>query len=112
MAYRLEWRLVGRASRPLDSGTLEEAFLDRASALQALNALLLLFPVRGRNEAEGYWWGRRSADADIEMRIVLRPGEAMDPEWGTSPQSGGSRQPVRTAPRPDSFRQRDRRALS
>src|SRR3954467_4723120 len=72
MNYRLEWRLVGRASQLLDEGEIGEAFPDRTSALQALNAFLLTFAVRGRNEAEGYWWGRRSADADIEAQVVLR----------------------------------------
>src|SRR5689334_25382683 len=72
MNYRLEWRLVGRASRLLDEGEIDEAFPDRTSALQALNAFLLTFAVRGRNEAEGYWWGRRSADADLEVRVALR----------------------------------------
>jgi len=72
MTYRLEWRLVGRASRLLDQGEIDGDLADRASALQALNAFLLTFAVRGRNEAEGYWWGRRSADADLEVRFALR----------------------------------------
>jgi hypothetical protein len=72
MTYRLQWCLVGRAGRHLDSGEIDEAFPDRTSALQALNGFLLTFAVRGRNEAEGYWWGRRSADADIEVQVVLR----------------------------------------
>src|SRR4051794_41047746 len=72
MTYRLEWRLVGRASRLLDQGEIDGDLADRASALQALNAFLLTFAVRGRNDAEGYWWGRRSADADLEVRVALR----------------------------------------
>src|SRR4051812_16277784 len=72
MTYRLEWCLVGHAGRHLDSGEIDEAFSDRTSALQALNGFLLTFAVRGRNEATGYWWGRRSADADIEVQVVLR----------------------------------------
>src|SRR4051794_592839 len=72
MTYRLEWRLVGLARRLLDRGEIDEAFPDRTAALQALNAFLLTFAVRGRNEAEGYWWGRRSADADLEVQVVLR----------------------------------------
>ena len=55
MNYRLEWRLIGRASRLLDQGEIDEAFPDRTAALQALNAFLLTFAVRGRNEAVGYW---------------------------------------------------------
>src|SRR4051794_34099666 len=72
MTYRLEWRLVGLARRLLDRGEIDEAFPDRTAALQALNAFLLTFALRGRNEAEGYWWGRRSADADLEVQVVLR----------------------------------------
>jgi len=72
MTYRLEWRLIGRASRLLDNGEIDEPLPDRTSALQALNAFLLTFAVRGRNQAEGYWWGRRSADADLEVQVVLR----------------------------------------
>src|SRR5215211_6374266 len=63
MTYRLEWRLVGRAHRLLDQGEIDGELADRASALQALNAFLLTFALRGRNEAEDYWWGRRSGDA-------------------------------------------------
>src|SRR5215207_7641489 len=72
MTYCLEWRLLGRANRPLDNGEIDGQFSDRPSALQALNAFLLTFALRGRNEAGGYWWGRRSTDADIEVQVVLR----------------------------------------
>src|SRR5215210_292537 len=72
MTYCLEWRLVGRASRLLDHGEIDGDLADRASALQALHAFLLTFAVRGRNDAEDYWWGRRSADADLEVQVVLR----------------------------------------
>src|SRR5215211_5428738 len=44
MTYRLEWRLVGRASRLLDNGEIDEPLPDRTSALQALNAFLLRRP--------------------------------------------------------------------
>ena len=75
MTYRLEWRLVGRASRLLDQGEIDGDLADRASALQALNAFLLTFALSGRNDAAGYWWGRRSADADLEVQVSLRPPE-------------------------------------
>jgi hypothetical protein len=70
--YRLEWRLVGRASRLLDQGEIDGDLADRTSALQALHGFLATFAIRGRNEAKGYWWGRRSADADLEVQVVLR----------------------------------------
>src|SRR5215207_1728929 len=72
MTCRLEWRLVGRASRLLDHGEIDGELADRASALQALHAFLLTFALRGRNDAEDYWWGRRSVDADLEVQVVLR----------------------------------------
>jgi hypothetical protein len=48
MGYRLEWRLLGREGRFLDSGEIDDDFPDRGSALLALGALLLHFPVWGR----------------------------------------------------------------
>ena len=72
MGYCLAWRLVGRANQLLDSGTLDGDFADRPSALEALDRFLLTFPLRGRNEAEGYWWARRSAEADLEIHLSLR----------------------------------------
>ncbi len=67
MGYRLEWRLVGRANQLLDSGAFDGALADRPSALDALDSLLLTFPLRGCSEAECYWWPRRSSDADLEI---------------------------------------------
>ena len=72
MGYRLEWRLVGRANQLLDSGTFDGDYADRSLALEALNSLLLTFPLRDCNEAEGYWWARRSSDADLEIQVSLR----------------------------------------
>lgn len=71
MSYRIIWRLVGHADRLLDSGDLDE-FGERASALDAIGTLLSGFPITGRNEEAGYWWARRSPDADLEVRILLR----------------------------------------
>jgi hypothetical protein len=72
MGYRLEWRLVGRANQRLDSGTFDGDYADRSLALEALDNLLLTFPLRDCNEAEGYWWARRSSDADLEIQVSLR----------------------------------------
>ena len=71
MGYRLEWRLVGRARQLLDSGTMDGDYADRPSALDALDSLLVTFPLWGCNEAEGYWWARRSPDADLEIQVSL-----------------------------------------
>ena len=40
--------------------------------MEALDNLLLTFPLRDCNEAEGYWWARRSSDADLEIQVSLR----------------------------------------
>jgi hypothetical protein len=79
VTYRLEWRLIGRESRCLDQGEIDGGYADRASALQALNAFLLTFALRGRNDAAGHWWGRRSADADLEVQVILRPPGRLAP---------------------------------
>jgi hypothetical protein len=72
MVYRLEWRLLGRENRLLDSGEIDNGFRDRQAALQALGAFLLQFPVWGRDTEAGGWWARRSADADLKVQISLR----------------------------------------
>ena len=72
MGYRLEWRLVGREHRLLDSGEIDHGFRDLRSALEALSAFLLQFPIRDRDPADGSWWAKRSADADLKVQIVLR----------------------------------------
>jgi hypothetical protein len=72
MGYRLDWRLVGRANQLLDSGTFDGDYADRPSALEALDSLLLTFPLRDCNEAEGYWRARQSSDADLEIQVSLR----------------------------------------
>ena len=72
MGYRLEWRLVGREHRLLDSGEIDHGFRDLRSALEALSAFLLQFPLWDRDPADGSWWAKRSADADLKVQITLR----------------------------------------
>ena len=72
MGYRLEWRLLGREHRLLDSGEIDNGFRDRRSALEALGAFLMQFPIWDRDPADGSWWAKRSADADLKVQIVLR----------------------------------------
>ena len=55
MGYRLEWRLLGREHRLLDSGELNNGFRDQRSALEALSAFLLQFPVWNCDPADGSW---------------------------------------------------------
>jgi len=90
MGYRLEWRLVGREYRLLDSGEIDSGFPDRRSALEALSAFLLQFPLWDRDAADGSWWAKRSADADLKVQIVLREQvpsleDAMPALWATKP---------------------------
>ena len=71
MGYRLEWRLLGREDRLLDSGEIDGGFQDRQAAVQALSAFLAQFPVWGRTTGDGGWWARRSADADLKVLVTL-----------------------------------------
>jgi len=72
MGYRLEWRLVGREHRLLDSGEIDNGFPDRQTVFQALGAFLFRFPVWSRDPADGSWWAQRSADADLKVQVTLR----------------------------------------
>jgi hypothetical protein len=90
MGYRLEWRLVGRENRLLDSGEIDSGFRDRRSALEALGAFLHQFALWGRDTADNTWWARRSADADLNVQISLR--EQMPSEAETMPVLWAARQ--------------------
>ena len=70
MTYRLVWRLVGPTGQVLDSGRLGE-FGEEASASGAIQDLLRGFAQTGLNADAGYWWGRRSPDSDLEVRLSL-----------------------------------------
>ena len=88
MTYRLEWRLLGRERRLLDSGEIDTGFPDRRSALEALGAFLLPFAIWSRDEADGSWLAKRSADADITVQVMLREqvpslDDAMPALWAT-----------------------------
>src|SRR3954452_14773240 len=90
MGYRLEWRLLGREHRLLDSGEIDSGFPDRRSALEALSAFLLQFSIWDRDPADGSWWPKRSADAHLKFRIALREPvppleDAMPALWATKP---------------------------
>ena len=90
MGYRLEWRLVGREHRLLDSGEIDSGLPDRQTAFQALGAFLFRFPVWSRDPMDGSWWAQRSADADLKVQITLREPvpsleDAMPALWATKP---------------------------
>jgi hypothetical protein len=83
MGYRLDWRLVGRENRLLDSGEIDSGFRDRRAALLALAAFLRQFALWGRDSAHDSWWAKRSQDADLRVLISLR--EKMPSEAETMP---------------------------
>ena len=83
MGYRLEWRLVGREGRFLDSGEIDSGFRDGRSALEALGAFLHQFALWGRDSERDSWWAKRSEDADLKVLISLR--EQMPSEVETMP---------------------------
>ena len=70
MTYRVVWRLIGPAGRVLDSGDVGD-FGEKASASGAIEDLLRGFAEAGMDADAGYWWGRRSPDADLEVRLSL-----------------------------------------
>src|SRR5215213_6674935 len=80
MGYRLEWRLIGREHRLLDSGEIDNGFRDLRAALEALSAFLLQFPIWDRDPMDGSWWAKRSADADLKVQIALREPTSSEEE--------------------------------
>src|SRR5829696_7652730 len=72
IGYRLDWRLLGRENRLLDSGEIDSGFRDRRSALEALGAFLHQFALWGRDSERNSWWAKRSDDADLKVLISLR----------------------------------------
>ena len=83
MGYCLDWRLLGRDNRLLDSGEIDSGFRDRRSALEALGAFLHQFALWGRDSEANSWWAKRSEDADLKVLISLR--EQMPSEEDTIP---------------------------
>jgi hypothetical protein len=69
MTYCVHWRLVGRSDRLLDSGQLDDSYVDYGTAVAAIDSCLRLYVEVGHHHDGGYWWARRSPDADIEMQI-------------------------------------------
>ena len=95
MGYRLDWRLLGRENRLLDSGEIDSGFRDRRSALEALGAFLHQFALWGRDSERDSWWAKRSEDADLKVLISLR--EQMPSEDETMPALLPARQRERTS---------------
>ena len=69
MTYCVFWKLVGRSSRLLDSGCVDEPFEDYGDAVAAISALLANYAEVGRVEGEDVWRARRSSDADLEVHV-------------------------------------------
>jgi hypothetical protein len=77
MAYRVRWKLVGRDSRRLDEGGIDETYRGYAEAAVAINELLRPYPEICHVAHEGYWLGRRSADADLAVWVWIERADAM-----------------------------------
>ena len=71
MAYCVEWRLLGRSERLLDGGRMEETYATFGEAAAALNGVLQTYPDAVRSDDGTHWCARRSADADIELRVWI-----------------------------------------
>jgi hypothetical protein len=69
MAYLVRWQLVGRYGRRLDAGRIGESFRQYGEAVMAISEFLKSYPEVHRCQEEGYWLGRRSADADLAVWI-------------------------------------------
>ena len=95
MGYRLDWRLVGRENRLLDSGEIDSGFRDRRSALEALGSFLRQFALWGRDSEPDSWWAKRSEDADLKVLISLREEISSEAEivpgpWAARQDDGAS----------------------
>lgn len=71
MAYSVEWRLLGRAERLLDGGRIGDVYATYGQAAGAVSEFLRAYPDAARSEDGSHWCARRSADADIELRVWI-----------------------------------------
>jgi hypothetical protein len=71
MSYRVQWHLVGPSDRILDSGHMDGDHDNEEGAIAEIGSLLSTFNRAGRNDDAGYWWARRSADAELEIRMLV-----------------------------------------
>lgn len=71
MAYRIEWRLLGRAERLLDQGRVGDWHASYGQAAGAVSEFLRAYPEARRSEDGSHWCARRSPDADIELRVWI-----------------------------------------
>jgi hypothetical protein len=85
MGYRLDWRLLGRESRMLDSGEIDGDFRDRRAALEALAAFLRQFALWSRDSEPDSWWAKRSDDADLKVHITLHGHVSPERARGLAP---------------------------
>jgi len=73
MPYRGCWRLVGLDERLLDKGELDGWHDHEAGAVEEILMHLPNFAVHGWNAERKFWWAKRTAHADIEMRFRVEP---------------------------------------
>ena len=71
MAYCVEWRLLGRSGRLLDQGQIGGVYDSYGHAAAAVSDVLRAYPEAARGQDGTHWYDRRSADADIELRVWI-----------------------------------------
>ena len=79
MPYRATWRLVGAGQRVLSRGDLDGVHERQEHAVAEILSQLQSFAVHGRDEQRNEWWGRRTTEADIEMRFRVEERGATTP---------------------------------
>lgn len=79
MAYRVMWALLGQSGRWLDGGSLDGIHDTCGEAAAEVSAFISGYAEASRSEDGTHWIARRSADADLEVRVWiedLAPAEA------------------------------------
>jgi hypothetical protein len=79
MAYRVMWALLGQSGRCIDGGPMDGIHDTYGDAVAELSGLLRGYAEATRSGDGIYWIARRSADADLEVRVWiedLAPAEA------------------------------------
>ena len=79
MPYRAVWRLVGADQRVLSRGDLDGVYDRQEDAVAEILAQLQSFALNGRDDQRKEWWGRRTTEADMEMRFRVEERGATTP---------------------------------
>ncbi len=71
MPYKVLWTLLGQAERRLDGGVLDDVHYTYRDAAAEVSAFLYSYADVWRSDDGTYWRARRSADADLEVRVWI-----------------------------------------